>query len=148
MKKIFCSILLVSMVFVLSSCTNQAPLSDTSARTNAEGTASYTNNYLRGLGYQIKSDNNSESYAYVKASKLETEQMSAEDFLEFMGTTVSECRKNELARFTIDFGDGTGITIPACNAQSGIYGKIDKNGNVSGENFSINGAINLEELLK
>lgn len=89
-----------------------------------------------GTGYGIR--------AFIKINKETAKTASQENFAEFLEMRVDG---KEYNWFTIDFGDGTGITMPGCQWDIAFYGQIDDEGRISGKKYGYIKTVGKEKYL-
>lgn len=64
-----------------------------------------------------------------KADFAEMDSRELEGFISAVVIAAGDCGADYL---TVDFGDGTGLTFPACSGDFFFYGKLDKEGMMAG----------------
>lgn len=63
------------------------------------------------------------TYGFIKAEKELAQQVTEQEYIEFCNDVVRDSGYNW---FSIDFGDGTGITFSGSIPETGTYGEIDE----------------------
>lgn len=71
--------------------------------------------------------------AVVAADKADFKEMGPEGLDSFISAVVIAAGDCGADYLTVDFGDGTGLTFPACSGDFFFYGKLDKEGMMAGE---------------
>ena len=71
--------------------------------------------------------------AVVAADKAVFKEMGPEGLDSFVNAVVIAAGDCGADYLTVDFGDGTGLTFPACSGDFFFYGKLDKEGMMAGE---------------
>ncbi len=71
--------------------------------------------------------------AVVAADKADFKGMGPEGLDSFVSAVVIAAGDCGADYLTVDFGDGTGLTFPACSGDFFFYGKLDKEGMMAGE---------------
>lgn len=142
--KILASILIATLL--LSGCSSNSS-SNSSTAVTAETEAPKTGNVFLDTEVKTVSTKIGAGYgtrAYIIIDKETAKTASQEDFAEFLKQRVDGKDYNW---FTIDFGDGTGITLTGCQWEIAFYGKLDDEGRISGERYGYIKTVGAEKYL-